>query len=246
MNDDKAKPKLSIREKLPANTVKIEDPRYEIFYPNISGYCDGIGYYRSYMYNGAFINTFDDEKNPVRYEIIYQDDTHKRIECMRLTLLYPRAKLGGIFTNLPYGIVKKSVPGIGATTLALNQPRDTIIVLPTKKLAYQKYLRGYNKDRTSNRFLYVGSDIPEENCKSPTDEQIRSYIAEKRTGTFSPRKTGRITEKKAYSQKQRLSWKRKRYWRPARPQRWRSPDAPEGSAPQRRPFTPGREKSCAY
>lgn len=188
MNDDKAKPKLSSREKLPANTVKIEDPRYEIFYPNISGYCDGIGYYRSYMYNRAFINTFDDEKNPVRYEIVYHDDTHKRIECMRLTLLYPRAKLGEIFTNLPYGIVKKSVPGIGATTLALHQPRDTVIVLPTKKLAYQKYLRGYNKDRTSNRFLYVGSDIPEENCKSPTDEQIRSYIAEKRTGTFPYKK----------------------------------------------------------
>ena len=188
MNDDKAKPKLSSREKLPANTVKIEDPRYEIFYPNISGYCDGIGYYRSYMYNRAFINTFDDEKNPVRYEIVYHDDTHKRIECMRLTLLYPRAKLGEIFTNLPYGIVKKSVPGIGATTLALHQPRDTVIVLPTKKLAYQKYLRGYNKERTSNRFLYVGSDIPEENCKSPTDEQIRSYIAEKRTGTFPYKK----------------------------------------------------------
>lgn len=188
MNDDKVKPKLSSRDKLPANTVKIEDPRYEIFYPNISGYCDGIGYYRSYMYNRAFINTFDDEKNPVRYEINFQDDTHKRIECMRLTLLYPRAKLGEIFTSLPYGIVKKSVPGIGATTLALHQPRDTVIVLPTKKLAYQKYLRGYNKDRTSNRFLYVGSDIPEENCKSPTDEQIRSYIAEKRTGTFPYKK----------------------------------------------------------
>ena len=62
MNDDKVKPKLSSREKLPANTVKIEDPRYEIFYPNISGYCDGIGYYRSYMYNGASIDTFNDEK----------------------------------------------------------------------------------------------------------------------------------------------------------------------------------------
>lgn len=188
MNDDKVEPKLSSREKLPANTVKIEDPRYEIFYPNISGYCDGIGYYRNYMYNGALIDTFNDEKNPVRYEISFQDDTHKRIECMRLTLLYPRAKLGGIFTSLPYGIVKKSVPGIGATTLALHQPRDTIIVLPTKKLAYQKYLRGYNKERTSNRFLYVGSDIPEENFKSPTDEQIRSYIAEKRTGTFPYKK----------------------------------------------------------
>jgi len=217
MNDDKVKPKLSSREKLPANTVKIEDPRYEIFYPNISGYCDGIGYYRSYMYNGASINTFNDEKNPVRYEIVYHDDTHKRIDCMRLTLLYPRAKLGEILTSLPYGIVKKSVPGIGATTLALNQPRDTIIVLPTKKLAYQKYLRGYNKERTSNRFLYVGSDIPEEKCKSPTDEQIRSYIAEKRTGTFPYKKIlvvadslGRVMEQIKYIKEEPTRFVRKK------------------------------------
>ena len=217
MNDDKVKPKLSSREKLPANTVKIEDPRYEIFYPNISGYCDGIGYYRNYMYNGALIDTFNDEKNPVRYEIIYHDDTHKRIDCMRLTLLYPRAKLGGIFTSLPYGIVKKSVPGIGATTLALHQPRDTVIVLPTKKLAYQKYLRGYNKDRTSNRFLYVGSDIPEEKCKSPTDEQIRSYIAEKRTSTFPYKKIlvvadslGRVMEQIKYLKEEPTRFVRKK------------------------------------
>ena len=217
MNDDKVKPKLSSREKLPANTVKIEDPRYEIFYPNISGYCDGIGYYRNYMYNGALIDTFNDEKNPVRYEIIYHDDTHKRIDCMRLTLLYPRAKLGGIFTSLPYGIVKKSVPGIGATTLALHQPRDTVIVLPTKKLAYQKYLLGYNKDRTSNRFLYVGSDIPEEKCKSPTDEQIRSYIAEKRTGTFPYKKIlvvadslGRVMEQIKYLKEEPTRFVRKK------------------------------------
>ena len=217
MNDDKVEPKPSVWEKLPANTVKIEDPRYEIFYPNISGYCDGIGYYRNYMYNGALIDTFNDEKNPVRYEIIYHDDTHKRIDCMRLTLLYPRAKLGGIFTSLPYGIVKKSVPGIGATTLALHQPRDTIIVLPTKKLAYQKYLRGYNKERTSNRFLYVGSDIPEEKCKSPTDEQIRSYIAEKRTSTFPYKKIlvvadslGRVMEQIKYIKEEPTRFVRKK------------------------------------
>lgn len=218
MNDDKIDPKLrATLSKIPANTVKIEDPRYEIFYPNISGYCDGIGYYRNYMYNGALIDTFNDEKNPVRYEIIYHDDTHKRIDCMRLTLLYPRAKLGGIFTSLPYGIVKKSVPGIGATTLALNQPRDTIIVLPTKKLAYQKYLRGYNKERTSNRFLYVGSDIPEENFKSPTDEQIRSYIAEKRTGTFPYKKIlvvadslGRVMEQIKYIKEEPTRFVRKK------------------------------------
>jgi len=136
---------------------------------------------------------------------------------MRLTLLYPRAKLGGIFTSLPYGIVKKSVPGIGATTLALNQPRDTIIVLPTKKLAYQKYLRGYNKERTSNRFLYVGSDIPEEKCKSPTDEQIRSYIAEKRTSTFPYKKIlvvadslGRVMEQIKYIKEEPTRFVRKK------------------------------------
>ena len=217
MNDDKVEPKPSVWEKLPANTVKIEDPRYEIFYPNISGYCDGIGYYRNYMYNGASINTFGDERNPVRYEIVYQNNTHKRIDCMRLTLLYPQAKLGEIFNSLPYGIVKKSVPGIGATTLALHQLRDTIIVLPTKKLAYQKYLRGYNKERTSNRFLYVGSDIPEENCKSPTDEQIRSYIAEKRTGTFPYKKIlvvadslGRVMEQIKYIKEEPTRFVRKK------------------------------------
>jgi len=136
---------------------------------------------------------------------------------MRLTLLYPQAKLGEIFNSLPYGIVKKSVPGIGATTLALHQLRDTIIVLPTKKLAYQKYLRGYNKERTSNRFLYVGSDIPEENCKSPTDEQIRSYIAEKRTGTFPYKKIlvvadslGRVMEQIKYIKEEPTRFVRKK------------------------------------
>lgn len=205
MNDDKVKHKLSTQEKFPCNTVKIEDPRYEIYYPTTSDYCEGIGYHRIYVYNGAFIDIFDDEKNPIQYKIIYHDDTHKHIDCMRLTLLYPQAKLGEIFTNLPYGIIKKSIPGIGATTLALNQAHDTIIVLPTKKLAYQKYLRGYNKERTSNRFLYVGSDIPEENCKSPTDEQIRSYIAGKQTGTFPYKKIlvvadslGRVMEQLKY------------------------------------------------
>ena len=136
---------------------------------------------------------------------------------MRLTLLYPQAKLGEIFNSLPYGIVKKSVPGIGATTLAPHQLRNTIIVLPTKKLAYQKYLRGYNKERTSNRFLYVGSDIPEENCKSPTDEQIRSYIAEKRTGTFPYKKIlvvadslGRVMEQIKYIKEEPTRFVRKK------------------------------------
>ena len=177
MNDDKIDPKLrAILSKLPANTVKIEDPRYEIFYPNISGYCDGIGYYRNYMYNGASIDTFNDKKNPVRYEIVYHDDTQKRINCVRL-IFHERKKLGDIFNHLPYGVIKKNIPGIGATTLALQQLSHTIIVVPTRALAYAKYVTGYNNDKTKNRYLYVGSDINE--CRKPTDEQIYEYLTQK-------------------------------------------------------------------
>ena len=176
MNDDKIDPKLrTILSKLPANTVKIEDPRYEIFYPNINGYCDGIGYYRSYMYNGASIDTFNDEKNPVRYEID-DDDTHKRINCVRL-IFHERKKLGDIFNHLPYGVIKKNIPGIGATTLSLQQLSHTIIVVPTRALAYAKYVTGYNNNKTKNRYLYVGSDINE--CRKPTDEQIYEYLTQK-------------------------------------------------------------------
>lgn len=177
MNDDKIDPKLrAILSKIPANTVKIEDPRYEIFYPNISGYCDGIGYYRNYMYNGASIDTFNDKKNPVRYEIVYHDDTQKRINCVRL-IFHERKKLGDIFNHLPYGVIKKNIPGIGATTLALQQLSHTIIVVPTRALAYAKYVTGYNNDKTKNRYLYVGSDINE--CRKPTDEQIYEYLTQK-------------------------------------------------------------------
>lgn len=177
MNDDKIDPKLrTILSKLPANTVKIEDPRYEIFYPNINGYCDGIGYYRNYMYNGASIDTFNDKKNPVRYEIVYHDDTQKRINCVRL-IFHERKKLGDIFNHLPYGVIKKNIPGIGATTLALQQLSHTIIVVPTRALAYAKYVTGYNNDKTKNRYLYVGSDINE--CRKPTDEQIYEYLTQK-------------------------------------------------------------------
>ena len=59
MNDDKIDPKLrTILSKLPANTVKIEDPRYEIFYPNINGYCDGIGYYRCSIFTSLIISDY--------------------------------------------------------------------------------------------------------------------------------------------------------------------------------------------
>lgn len=182
MNDGKTESQQAPKnawDMLPSWTVKLEDPRYDIYYPEADSYHDETGGYRYYTYNGAAVESFSGGKNPVRYEIIYHDDSHKRIDCVRLTMA-DKVKLGNIFNSLPYGIVKKCVPGIGATTLALDQQRDTILVMPTKKLAYQKYLYGRDKCPYHHKFLYVGSDIPEANCKSPTDEEIRNFIATKR------------------------------------------------------------------
>ena len=153
-NDEKTTTAISALDKLHHSDVTLKDPRYEIYYSEKAGY-DGPVKYNFYSYNGASIDTYGDEANPVKYEIIYHDETQTFIDCLRLTL-HDKRKMGDIFYRLPYGIIKKNIPGIGATTLALQQDENTIIVVPTRALAYAKYITGYNKDRTQNRYFYVG------------------------------------------------------------------------------------------
>lgn len=173
-NDKKTTTAISALDKLHHSDVTLKDPRYDIYYSEKAGY-DGPVKYNFYSYNGATIDTYGDEANPVKYEIIYHDETQTFIDCLRLTL-HDKRKMGDIFYRLPYGIIKKNIPGIGATTLALQQDENTIIVVPTRALAYAKYITGYNKDRTQNRYFYVGSDINE--CSRPTDKQIYEYITQ--------------------------------------------------------------------
>ena len=59
------------------------------------------------------------------------------------------------FTKLPCGLIDKSLTGLGATTLEMKAERNSIIVTPTKNLAYSKY----SKD--PKNYLYVGSEINE-------------------------------------------------------------------------------------
>lgn len=55
--------------------------------------------------------------------------------------LWPNERLSNMFDRLPYGILDKRVTGIGATTLELNSPRNSIIVVPTKALAHNKAVK---------------------------------------------------------------------------------------------------------
>ena len=87
-----------------------------------------------------------------------------------------REEVGDSFWNLadfidkmPHGIVDKQIPGIGATTLEINSKRNSIIVFPTKALAYGKHSKHPNT-------LYVGSEIKGEKEKV-TNQQIEEYLA---------------------------------------------------------------------
>lgn len=96
------------------------------------------------------------------------------VESINITIPDEGKKLSDIFYTTPYGVVKKNVTGIGATTLELGCERNSIIVVPTKALAYEKYKTGIDSETGISRFLYVGSDM--ESVKAPSDEEISDYI----------------------------------------------------------------------
>ena len=80
-----------------------------------------------------------------------------------------RHLLSNYLTKMPHGLVDKKIPGIGATTLEINSKRNSIIVFPTKALAYSKHSKHPNT-------LYVGSEIKGEKEKV-TNQQIEEYLA---------------------------------------------------------------------
>lgn len=68
-------------------------------------------------------------------------------------------KMGEVFDCLPYGIIDKTITGLGATTLELlSEVRNSIIVVPTKALAYNKSIMA-NSAKENPYCLYVGSSI---------------------------------------------------------------------------------------
>ncbi len=80
--------------------------------------------------------------------------------------LKPDQKLSEIIDFLPNGIFDKKYPGIGATTVELKSKRNSILVVPTKALAY-------GKSSVPENALYVGSNFKEK--VSPSALDIQNY-----------------------------------------------------------------------
>lgn len=99
-------------------------------------------------------------ESDIKYGIKWKDGIKGgEVERLEVILNDENKKLGDIFCTTPYGLIKKNVTGIGATTLELRSQRNSIIVVPTKNLAYNKWETGYNKETGKNVYLYVGSAI---------------------------------------------------------------------------------------
>ena len=80
-------------------------------------------------------------------------------------------KLSDLLTQLPYGLVDKKATGIGATTLEIKSKRDSIIVVPTRKLARQKVDKE-NKEQGKKTCLYFSS----EETTSTTEKELNGYL----------------------------------------------------------------------
>jgi len=80
-------------------------------------------------------------------------------------------RLNTYISKIPHGIVDKKRPGIGATTLEIDSKRNSIIVVPTKTLAYNKVINNFNNVNCQ----YVGSKI-DSNRGATTKQEIISYL----------------------------------------------------------------------
>ena len=87
-------------------------------------------------------------------------------------------KMGQVFDRVPYGIINKTITGFGATTLEImSQVRSSIIVVPTKTLAYTK-VKSANEQNGEGYAMYIGSPIGTIKSNIKVDH-VKEYIKNK-------------------------------------------------------------------
>lgn len=145
--------------------------KYEILYAS-SYFIENDESYQSkaiQCLNNAEVKYLVDLKCETNWQVIGESINY-------ISFLMPKdeAKLGDIFLTSPYGLIKKNRTGVGATTLELNSPRNSIIVVPTKTLAYNKAKNSKIKIKGEEKYKiqYVGGTIT--GFKIPTIEKYLS------------------------------------------------------------------------
>lgn len=133
--------------------------KYEILFasalPEKPEELEHCGYDMGMQYiNGALC----DPNSHFKYEINWRVKGSK-IASIDFKIPQDDAKLSTIFGNLPYGLIKKNRTGVGATTLELNSKRNSIIVVPTRALAYEKTKNSWNEETQKYTIHYIGGQI---------------------------------------------------------------------------------------
>ena len=151
----------------------IEDGKFSVLFADIPYYDEANGIVDSkkviqYL-NGAMMANSNTE---LKYAITKWKKFGEAIEEISFTMPSDEDKLSEVFSSTPYGLIKKNKTGIGATTLELRSPRNSIIVVPTKALAYEKVKGGIDKVSGKHTFLYKGSAIAKF-----TPPSVKEYLA---------------------------------------------------------------------
>lgn len=119
---------------------------------------------------GAHIQT-DTNVFSIHHDL-FDNDTEQIVSILQTK---DGLKIGDVIDRLPYGIIDKTITGIGATTLELRtQSRSSIIVVPTKALAYNKY-KSIIAEKGEDYALYVGSPIKDMN-RNISPFSIRDFL----------------------------------------------------------------------
>ena len=140
-------------------------------------FCTGIGHSFDdspsnviQILNGA--NVINPPNTELKYKINWLEKG-KAIKSISFFTPPNKKYLGDVFTEAPYGLIKKNRTGIGATTLELNSDRNSIVVVPTKALAYEKARSSWDSNINKYKICYVGSPIP--GFKTPA---VQTYLAD--------------------------------------------------------------------
>ena len=134
--------------------------RYEILYATAPYYDEKNGEVED-IKTIQYLNNAHVRYNEVylHYEIDWKEKG-KSINAINFAMPKGKRHLQDVFITTPHGLIKKNRTGIGATTLELNSPRNSIIVVPTRALAYEKAASSKIEGESDKyRVLYVGGDI---------------------------------------------------------------------------------------